>query len=180
MTIGFLGSGSCPDRLAHTSQRPDRLRHRGCRPVPAPRAGRSRSSAPPRPRLLRGGRRPWHGAAPNRFMTHLAMLEVDHDGNPATWGDHVTDEEDNAARQELANGSACRRARHRPETLAIVAEREPAGTATTCLPWKTSSRLLLLTTKGGTSRVGSPGRHTIPPAWRSAQPRMRLYSAENK
>jgi quercetin dioxygenase-like cupin family protein len=35
----------------------------------------------------------WHGAAPNRFMTHLAMLEVDDDGNPATWGDHVTDEE---------------------------------------------------------------------------------------
>ena len=23
----------------------------------------------------------WHGAAPNRFMTHLAMLEVDDDGN---------------------------------------------------------------------------------------------------
>ena len=35
----------------------------------------------------------WHGAAPNRFMTHLAMLEVDEEGNPATWGDHVTDEE---------------------------------------------------------------------------------------
>ena len=32
----------------------------------------------------------WHGAAPNRFMTHLAMLEVDDDGNSATWGDHVT------------------------------------------------------------------------------------------
>jgi quercetin dioxygenase-like cupin family protein len=38
----------------------------------------------------------WHGAAPDRFMTHLAMLEVDDDGNPATWGDHVTDEEYNA------------------------------------------------------------------------------------
>jgi hypothetical protein len=35
----------------------------------------------------------WHGAAPNRFMTHLAMLEVDDEGNPATWGEHVTDEE---------------------------------------------------------------------------------------
>ena len=35
----------------------------------------------------------WHGAAPNRFMTHLAILEVDDEGNPATWGDHVTDEE---------------------------------------------------------------------------------------
>jgi quercetin dioxygenase-like cupin family protein len=35
----------------------------------------------------------WHGAAQDRFMTHLAMLEVDDEGNPATWGDHVTDEE---------------------------------------------------------------------------------------
>src|SRR5437588_10836421 len=35
----------------------------------------------------------WHGAAPARFMTHIAMLEVDDQGNPATWGEHVTDEE---------------------------------------------------------------------------------------
>ena len=34
-----------------------------------------------------------HGAAPDRFMTHLAMLDVDDEGNAATWGDHVTDEE---------------------------------------------------------------------------------------
>ncbi len=39
------------------------------------------------------GEEHWHGAAPNRFMTHLAMLEVDEAGNPATWGDHVTDDE---------------------------------------------------------------------------------------
>jgi quercetin dioxygenase-like cupin family protein len=39
----------------------------------------------------------WHGAGPNRFMTHIAMLEVDDDGNPAIWGDHVTDEEYGAA-----------------------------------------------------------------------------------
>ena len=39
----------------------------------------------------------WHGASPNRFMTHLAMLEVDDEGNTATWGEHVTDEEYNAA-----------------------------------------------------------------------------------
>src|SRR5687767_5992561 len=25
----------------------------------------------------------WHGAAPDRLMTHLAMLEVDDEGNPA-------------------------------------------------------------------------------------------------
>ena len=35
----------------------------------------------------------WHGAAPNRFMTHIAMLEVDDKGNSATWGDHVSEEE---------------------------------------------------------------------------------------
>jgi quercetin dioxygenase-like cupin family protein len=39
----------------------------------------------------------WHGAAPNRFMTHLAMLEVDDEGSSATWGEHVTDQEYNAA-----------------------------------------------------------------------------------
>ena len=39
------------------------------------------------------GEEHWHGAAPDRFMTHLAMLEVDDEGNSATWGDHVTDEE---------------------------------------------------------------------------------------
>ena len=43
------------------------------------------------------GEEHWHGAALNRFMTHLAMLEVDHDGNSASWGEHVTDEEYNAA-----------------------------------------------------------------------------------
>jgi quercetin dioxygenase-like cupin family protein len=39
----------------------------------------------------------WHGATANRFMTHLALLEVDDEGNVATWGDHVTDEEYAAA-----------------------------------------------------------------------------------
>jgi quercetin dioxygenase-like cupin family protein len=39
------------------------------------------------------GEEHWHGAAPNRFMTHLALLEVDQEGNSATWGEQVTDEE---------------------------------------------------------------------------------------
>jgi len=43
------------------------------------------------------GEEHWHGAAPNRFMTHLAMAEVDEQGNLATWGEHVTDEEYAAA-----------------------------------------------------------------------------------
>jgi quercetin dioxygenase-like cupin family protein len=37
------------------------------------------------------------GATRNHFMTHLAMLEVDDEGNSATWGDHVSDEEYGAA-----------------------------------------------------------------------------------
>ena len=39
----------------------------------------------------------WHGAAPTRFMTHIAMLDVDDKGNSATWGDHVSDAEYAAA-----------------------------------------------------------------------------------
>jgi quercetin dioxygenase-like cupin family protein len=35
----------------------------------------------------------WHGAAPNRFMTHVAMQEADDSGSPVTWGRHVTAEE---------------------------------------------------------------------------------------
>jgi len=43
------------------------------------------------------GEEHWHGAAPSRFMTHLALQQVDEEGNVATWGDHVTDEEYGAA-----------------------------------------------------------------------------------
>jgi quercetin dioxygenase-like cupin family protein len=39
------------------------------------------------------GEEHWHGATPTRFMLHIAMLQVDEDGNAATWGEHVTDEE---------------------------------------------------------------------------------------
>ena len=43
------------------------------------------------------GEEHWHGAAATRFMTHLAMVEVDDEGNSATWGDHVSDDEYAAA-----------------------------------------------------------------------------------
>jgi quercetin dioxygenase-like cupin family protein len=39
------------------------------------------------------GEEHWHGAAANRFMTHLAMLDVDDAGEAAVWGQHVSDEE---------------------------------------------------------------------------------------
>ena len=39
------------------------------------------------------GEEHWHGAAPNRFMAHMAMVDVDDEGTSATWGEHVTDAE---------------------------------------------------------------------------------------
>jgi quercetin dioxygenase-like cupin family protein len=40
----------------------------------------------------------WHGAAPDRLMTHIAMQQVDRSGSPVTWGEHVTDGEYTAPR----------------------------------------------------------------------------------
>lgn len=39
----------------------------------------------------------WHGAAPDRFMAHVAIQEADEQGIPVTWLQHVTDEEYQAA-----------------------------------------------------------------------------------
>jgi quercetin dioxygenase-like cupin family protein len=39
------------------------------------------------------GEEHWHGAAPDHFMTHLAMQQADEGGSPVTWGEHVSDEE---------------------------------------------------------------------------------------
>jgi quercetin dioxygenase-like cupin family protein len=46
----------------------------------------------------------WHGAAPNRFMTHLAIVQVTEEGKSAAWGAKVTDEEYAAARAEASAG----------------------------------------------------------------------------
>ena len=35
----------------------------------------------------------WHGAAPDHFMTHLAMWEAPEEGPETEWGDHVADAE---------------------------------------------------------------------------------------
>jgi quercetin dioxygenase-like cupin family protein len=35
----------------------------------------------------------WHGAAPTRFMTHVAIQQASADGNVANWGEHVSDEQ---------------------------------------------------------------------------------------
>src|SRR6201994_3071293 len=43
------------------------------------------------------GENHWHGAAPRRFMVHLAIQEADETGGVVTWGRHLTDEEYPAA-----------------------------------------------------------------------------------
>jgi quercetin dioxygenase-like cupin family protein len=43
------------------------------------------------------GENHWHGAAPNRLMTHIAMHQVDEQGSAVTWGEHVSDEQYGAA-----------------------------------------------------------------------------------
>jgi quercetin dioxygenase-like cupin family protein len=39
------------------------------------------------------GENHWHGAAPTRLMTHIAIQRADSDGNVVEWGRHVTDDE---------------------------------------------------------------------------------------
>jgi quercetin dioxygenase-like cupin family protein len=39
------------------------------------------------------GEEHWHGAAPDRFMAHLALADVDDEGSAVSWREHVTDEE---------------------------------------------------------------------------------------
>jgi quercetin dioxygenase-like cupin family protein len=43
------------------------------------------------------GENHWHGAAPNRFMVHIAMQQHDESGSPVDWGRQVTDDEYGAA-----------------------------------------------------------------------------------
>ena len=35
----------------------------------------------------------WHGAAPSRFMTHIAIQQADEQGNVVDWGEQVSDED---------------------------------------------------------------------------------------
>jgi quercetin dioxygenase-like cupin family protein len=45
------------------------------------------------------GENHWHGAAPDRYMTHVAIQPIDENGSPVTWGEHVTDEQYRSTRQ---------------------------------------------------------------------------------
>jgi len=39
------------------------------------------------------GENHWHGATPDRFMTHIAIQQADEHGNVVSWGEHVSDEQ---------------------------------------------------------------------------------------
>jgi quercetin dioxygenase-like cupin family protein len=41
------------------------------------------------------GENHWHGAAPDRFMTHLAIQQADESGSGVAWGPAVSDEDYN-------------------------------------------------------------------------------------
>jgi quercetin dioxygenase-like cupin family protein len=39
------------------------------------------------------GENHWHGAAPTRFMTHIAMQQANDAGEVVAWGEHVSEEQ---------------------------------------------------------------------------------------
>lgn len=43
--------------------------------------------------VVEPGEEHWHGAAPGRFMAHVALHQADADGQVVTWLEHVTDAE---------------------------------------------------------------------------------------
>src|SRR5262245_43063369 len=82
--------------VARAAARPDDLGDRGRRPLPA--AWRRGRGHPRRDRVsFDPGEEHWHGAAPTRFMVHVAIQQADDAGNFVKWGDAVTDEEYSAA-----------------------------------------------------------------------------------
>jgi quercetin dioxygenase-like cupin family protein len=50
--------------------------------------------------FLEPGEEHWHGAAPDRFVAHLAIQQTDETGSVVSWGEHVTDAEYGAGRTE--------------------------------------------------------------------------------
>ena len=39
------------------------------------------------------GEEHWHGATPDRFMSHIAIQQADKNGKVVTWGEPTTDKE---------------------------------------------------------------------------------------
>jgi quercetin dioxygenase-like cupin family protein len=59
-----------------------------------PARGRADRGHPPGHRVFfEPSENHWHGAAPDRFMVHVAMQQNDETGSPVSWGADVTDEQ---------------------------------------------------------------------------------------
>lgn len=43
--------------------------------------------------FFEAGEEHWHGASAARFTTHIAMQQVDEQGNAVSWGEHVGEQE---------------------------------------------------------------------------------------
>jgi quercetin dioxygenase-like cupin family protein len=43
--------------------------------------------------FFEAGEHHWHGAAPTRFMTHIAMQQANDAGEVVAWGEHVSVEQ---------------------------------------------------------------------------------------
>jgi quercetin dioxygenase-like cupin family protein len=71
-------------QTVHVTEGIGRMHARGSDPL-AIRAGDTVYTAP--------GEWHWHGAAPDHFMTHLAIWEAPAEGEESEWGDQVSDEE---------------------------------------------------------------------------------------
>ena len=76
-----------PHRLAPPHHRPDPLRHRRRRLRPS-RGGPLITIRAGDVIRIAGGEEHWHGAAPDHFMTHIAITEGD-----TNWGEQLTDAE---------------------------------------------------------------------------------------
>ena len=74
-------------QTVHIMEGVGRMQSRGNRPIEV-NAGDTIYTPP--------GEWHWHGAAPDRFMTHLAIWESPADGPESDWGELITDEEYNA------------------------------------------------------------------------------------
>ena len=76
MRVNAVHFAPCARTAWHSPRRrADPARHRRCRPGPGPRR-RSHRDPPRRHHLTPPGEWHWHGAAPDHFMTHLAMWEA--------------------------------------------------------------------------------------------------------
>ena len=76
--------GHAVGQTLHVTEGIGRVQSRGAEPAEV-RAGDTVTTPP--------GEWHWHGAAPDHFMTHLAMWEAPETGAESEWGEHVTDEE---------------------------------------------------------------------------------------